>query len=129
MAFSPVATSSAKSEANSTTVSQSYVTRTLIPVRPLGHYETLWLRVRTGPLLGDAIMVIADAQGNPLGRVMPFGQAARQSESTHPPIRLPQSVVEGPITLKIWIEAGGARRRPTAKELLEIELITEQAPR
>jgi len=103
----------------------AYALVALVPPRKPTADEAVRLKVTVGPLRDDLDVTIADAAGNVIGGISPFGSRARSLPGSSM-LSLPTAANDGePITLRVWVEnaTDGARRVPTKDELLSIELV------
>jgi hypothetical protein len=85
--------------------------------------ESLWLEVTVGALPKGASLTVADARGNLLGTVSPFGRPARQAGGGHL-VPLPEELQRAEkIELHLMLVENEGKRQPTASELREVKLI------
>lgn len=94
----------------------------LAPERAPAAGEAMWLEVVVGALPKGTSLTVADAQGNLLGAVSPFGRPARQAGGGHL-IPLPEALQRAEkIELLIALVDNEGTRQPTADELREVQL-------
>jgi hypothetical protein len=95
----------------------------LTPERAPASGEAMWLEVVVGALPKGTSLTVADAQGNLLGAVSPFGRPARQAGGGHL-IPLPEALQRaGKIELRLALAENRGTRQPTADELREVKLV------
>lgn len=95
----------------------------LTPERAPAAGEAMWLEVVVGALPQGASLSVADARGNLLGAVSPFGRPARRAGGGHL-IPLPAALQQaGKIELHIAMVDNEQTRQPTADELREVKLV------
>lgn len=86
--------------------------------------EEAWLRIHAGSLPKGAALRISNAAGKELATFAPFGVKSAQAGGAYT-VPLPrEAVVEGRASVRIEVlDAKGAARAPTAKEIEGVELI------